>query len=191
MAECLLSGLLSRRNYSWLVSVFFILLFVCCCLFVHFIFVFCFLFVIIHCFNFYLILDLWLIPFLKNVINFCIRFQTFCIIWRNSFVELCVTATMISGQIDQLINRRLIATCFSDQLIIISLLGMVFMSFSKYAKNKLHLKKILKYGCFLLRSGLFHTELNIFRFLKGQNKTFEDVASDFKKLLNYFYFFTF
>lgn len=65
------------------------------------------------------------------------------------------------------------------------------MSFSKYAKNKLHLKKFLKYGYFLLRSGLFHTELNIFRFLKGQNKTFEDVASDFKKLLNYFFFFTF
>lgn len=192
MAECLLSGLLSRRNYSWLVSVFFILLFVCCCLFVHFIFVFCFLFVIIHCFNFYLILDLWLIPFLKNVINFCIRFQTFCIIWRNSFCgTLCYSYddqwTNRSAD-QQKINRHLFQWSINHNY---SLLGMVFMSFSKYAKNKLHLKKILKYGCFLLRSGLFHTELNIFRFLKGQNKTFEDVASDFKKLLNYFYFFTF
>lgn len=60
------------------------------------------------------------------------------------------------------------------------------MSFSKYAKNKLHLKKFLKYGYFLLRSGLFHTELNIFRFLKGQNKTFEDVASDFRIFIPYF-----
>lgn len=43
----------------------------------------------------------------------------------------------------QKINRHLFQWSINHNY---SLLGMVFMSFSKYAKNKLHLKKFLKYG---------------------------------------------
>lgn len=142
MAECLLPGLLSRRNYSWLVSIFFILLFVCC-LFVHFIFVFVFCFFIIHCFNFYFIpyaLFLFSKTYFSNTF-----FTLFCFHvlqkllnpvsdFLYSFVEL--TAAMISGQIDQLINRKLIATCFSDQLIIITVFQACFLwHFQSIKKN--------------------------------------------------------
>lgn len=126
MAECLLPGLLSRRNYSWLVSIFFILLFVVCSyissLFLFFVFVSSTVLIFILFLMSYSFFQklIFIILFSHCFVsmfykNFLIRFQTFCIHLWNS-----VTAAMISGQIDQLINRKLIATCFSDQLIIIT-----------------------------------------------------------------------
>lgn len=140
MAECLLPGLLSRRNYSWLVSIFFILLFVCC-LFVHFIFVFVFCFFIIHCFNFYFIpyaLFLFSKTYFSNTF-----FTLFCFHvlqkllnpvsdFLYSFVELCYSCydqwTNRSAD-QQKINRHLFQWSINHNY---SLLGMFFMAFSKY-----------------------------------------------------------
>lgn len=143
MAECLLPGLLSRRNYSWLVSIFFILLFVCC-LFVHFIFVFVFCFFIIHCFNLYSIpyaLFLFSKTYFSNTF-----FTLFCFHvlqkllnpvsdFLYSFVELCYSCydqwTNRSAD-QQRINRHLFQWSINHNY---SLLGMFLWHFQSIKKN--------------------------------------------------------